>query len=310
VLKFADYFFVLRPILFFPAWTVIMIGYLKINRIGMDSTFRIIYRDTELLWVCLTTAMLMGSGLIVNQLNDKQSDRLNRKLFLIAEGMVRRNIVILESILLFVGAIFISYFISPVLTYLYCIATVFFIVGYNYRPWVLKDRPLGSLIANGLMGVFVFAFGWCLQATSVFDLIRDVSPYFFYNTALYLLTTIPDVEGDRASGKRTLPVQYGIPVTIYLSAAFHGTGIIFSLILKDWMIAIPGIMMIIFYLWMIFKKDLPSVFLSVKLGLFFLAVMVGVFFPVYYLMIILFFILTRWYYKKRFHIIYPSFKTE
>lgn len=308
MLKLADYFFVLRPILFFPAWTVILIGFLK--NTGADLVWPVpcIYWDAGLALVCLSTAMLMGSGLIVNQLQDTQTDRLNKKLFLISEGLVSRRIVVGESVLLCVAAFFISYLVSPLLTVLFLASLMFFIIGYNYRPFHLKDRPWGSLVANGLMGVFVFAFGWILQPLSVFDLIRDASPYFFYNTGLYLLTTIPDIEGDRNAGKNTLAVRYGIPFTVSLAALLHGISVITAFLLGDRILLLPAIILSGLYSVLIIRKNSAMVLRTIKLGLFLLALMAGIFFPLYFAVIVLFFILTRWYYKKRFGIVYPSFK--
>ena len=83
IVKYFDYFFLLRPTLFFAIWVMISIGmYLAhlefetypqwINTVNIKTIF---------LFTSLT--LISGSTFITNQLDDIDSDKENKKLFII-----------------------------------------------------------------------------------------------------------------------------------------------------------------------------------------------------------------------------------
>jgi 4-hydroxybenzoate polyprenyltransferase len=310
LIPFADYFYVLRPVLFFPAWTTTIAGYLAVRNKTAPDWRQIEWWNPDLFWIGCSSAMIMGAGFIINQLQDTDTDRINSKLYFLSDSLIRKKHAVVESVLLLISGMLIAALLSFDLLILYMMAILFFMIGYNYKPFAWKNGVWGSLVANAGMGVFAFAFGWITFPLSLFDFMADVLPYLFYNTALYFLTTIPDAEGDRQTGKRTISVAYGDRTTIVISALWFGLGLFTAVLSNDFNILIPSGFLMPFYFLLVIRQNREWVIRTLKFGLFFFSLMIGFYFPLYIAAIIVFFFITRWYYKKRFNIEYPNFKSS
>jgi 4-hydroxybenzoate polyprenyltransferase len=83
-----DYIFILRPMLFFPGWSTMLAGYFIGTKRQWFPPFEQPANLTEIVLLISGLALLMGSTFILNQLNDIESDRRNRKLFIISDGSV------------------------------------------------------------------------------------------------------------------------------------------------------------------------------------------------------------------------------
>lgn len=303
-----DYFFVLRPILFFPGWTTTLAGYLAANPslkpLGFSNA------DFSLILICISSAMVMGAGFIVNQIKDKESDRVNRKLFFLSEGVTRQKTIVIETWILIIASLTLAAYISWIMLLIHALSLFLITVMYNLQPFALKDKTLGSFMANTFMGTFAFAFGWFISKPS-FDLfIQNALPYVMFNTALYFLTTIPDSEGDKQAQKKTICVVYGIKTTVYWAFTFEIVSILLALRTLDWIILIPSVLSLPFFVNLVIVKNVSTSIRTIKFGLLFFSLTVGIFFPEYIILIILFFFLTRYYYRKRFNMSYPNFKGE
>ena len=164
-LKKLDYFFVLRPMLFFPGWTTLLAGYLISDKatlfFNLSPIKAVPFLEISLL--LLLSAAAMGTSFLLNQLKDIESDLENKKLFIISEGYISKQMAIAETVVLVMLALGLAVLFSRTVIWL----TVGFIVLtgylYNFKPFALKDAPLSSLIANSLMGWFAFALGWAAK---------------------------------------------------------------------------------------------------------------------------------------------------
>lgn len=303
-----DYFFVLRPILFFPGWTTTLAGYLAAKR--SLKPFDLFNADVYLILVCISSAMVMGAGFIVNQIKDKESDRINRKLFFLSEGVTHQRSILVETWILVCSSLVIAAFISWIMLIIHALALLLITVVYNLKPFALKDKAFGSFFANTLMGTFAFMFGWYAADQSFLSFAVNAWPYIFFNTALYFLTTIPDVEGDRQASKKTVCVVYGIRATVYWAFAFEMMAVLLSFHRMDWIMLVTSVLTLPLFIRLILRKNTAAAILTIKFGLLFFSLIVGIFFPGYIFLIILFFFLTRFYYRKRFNMNYPNFKGE
>lgn len=303
-----DYFFVLRPVLFFPGWTTTLAGYLAAKRslepLGLFNA------DSSLVLVCISSAMVMGAGFIVNQIKDKESDRINRKLFFLAEGVTHQRLILIETWILVCLSLAIAAFISWIMLLIHVCALLLITVFYNLRPFALKDKPFGSFFANTLMGTFAFMFGWYTVDQSLVPFIASAVPYIFFNTALYFLTTIPDVDGDRLSAKKTVCVVYGIRKTAYWAFAFEIAAVVISFYSMDRVMLLASALTLPFFIRLLLLHNTASAILTIKFGLLFFSLIISIFFPSYIVLIVLFFFLTRFYYRSRFGMNYPNFKGE
>jgi 4-hydroxybenzoate polyprenyltransferase len=313
-IKYLDYFFVNRPILFFPGWATLLAGYLaathniKLFHLITTDNFYFEFWNPIIFQGLLAFSFAMGSSFILNQICDISSDKKNRKLFLMGEGHISVNHGYIESFILITLSLILSIKIG--LSLLLLMSFFIMITGYfyNYPPFNFKDKPISGLIANMIMGWLAFAIGWTLLVPFNGSLVNHSIPYLFFNTSLYFLTTLPDVEGDTSSKKITFPVKYGFTSTIWISVLFFLLSIVSSIIIGDQFLLLVLILNILFVLNLIRKKNVSTALLVIKTGIFFFCIILSVKFPLFFLAITLLFFFTRFYYKRRFQFDYPSFK--
>jgi 1,4-dihydroxy-2-naphthoate octaprenyltransferase len=310
VIKKLDYFFVLRPMLFFPGWSTLLAGFLINSKSEIVSNTDTILQTNYFLIVSVMIIFgaAMGMSFLMNQLKDIESDRRNNKLFIISEGHITRTAVIIEIILLCLIAVLGGFAISFITGWLILVFIVITGYLYNYRPFILKDRPMGSLTANASMGWMAFALGWTLSRTGSSELILDSIPYLFFNTALYLFTLLPDIDGDRETSKKTLAVLLGMHRIIYGAFLFYSVSFVSSILLKDWQIYFVIVLAFPFFLNTIIKKEKSTTLMATKFSILFFAVMICLKIPAYLILMVSVFFLTRWYFRARFNFDYPNFK--
>ncbi len=306
-----DYIFILRPMLFLPGWSTFLAGYLINSR---SSVFLASYNFLPLDYSAVFAGMAafgaaMGASFLLNQLRDIESDRENKKLFFLADGIISPKAAFLETGIL---TLF-SFSLSAILGVdLFILVLLFFILTgylYNFKPFSLKDRPIGSLLANGLMGALAFACGWLLR-TGHLDgrLITDLFPYLFLNIALYLFTTLPDVEGDRKINKKTLAVILGVRNVIFIALFCFLLSVIFALVNKDIFIGFILFLSAPQFIRLVFFQNVKYTIKTTKYTILFFSLAICLKIPFYALVISGIIVLTKWYYKRRFNYDYPNFK--
>jgi len=160
-----DYFFVLRPTLFYPVWTVFLAGFFVQSKYGMAATNSASnhqFLDTNgiaFIWVGLFLTMLMGAVFILNQIMDRKTDNKNHKLFLIAHGHLTPKAAFIESAVLIVIAVIFAFIFSIKMGVLFL--GILILTGwlYSFEPFKFKDRPLLGLVAAWSL----FNFFWWLD---------------------------------------------------------------------------------------------------------------------------------------------------
>jgi 4-hydroxybenzoate polyprenyltransferase len=302
-----DYFFVLRPMLFFPGWSTMMAGYFIHSKSTWFPAFQFHINHIHLLSVVLGFAMIMGSSFVLNQLKDIESDRKNKKLFIISNGILSTKAVWLEVIILTFFSFLIAFNINIEVGIFF---VLFFIVTgllYNFPPVNMKDRPWGSLLANGLMGWLAFSIGWVSNNSIGFQLIIDSLPYLCFNTALYLFTTLPDRDGDKISGKKTLAVLFNIKNIIYLAFLLYLVGLFVSIWSIDRQALIFYILTLPLFIKTLVGQGVEDTIRATKYGILFFSISICLRWPAYFLMMVTGFFGTKWYFKRRFNFDYPNF---
>lgn len=314
IIALLDYLFVLRPTLFFPVWTVFLIGHWAAFRFdpsasSPDQSF-ILFLDWTDLSVCLLLTCLMGAVFLINQIADVESDRLNKKLFLIANGEISSGAAYIETALLLFIAIVGAFLIRLELALVFLLTLFITGVLYSVAPFHFKNRIWGSILINMMGAPLVFGIGWLANGQIGLNLLFHTLPYATAIGAIFLLTTLPDVEGDRWAGKITFGVRYGISPTVTLALILEALTIILAIAARDWAILIPAMLALSFFVNAARRSNLPAVLLAVRLSVLFISLMVCIRYPLYLFVLILNFYLSKWYYRKRFNLDYPSFKTR
>ncbi|MDZ7413763.1 MAG: UbiA family prenyltransferase [candidate division KSB1 bacterium] len=309
LLRLWDYVFVLRPTLLFPVWTVFLAGHSAQLRFG-HSLARISWRgawDFDYILVALLVTLCLGATFVLNQVADMESDRLNRKLFLLATGELSAGSAAVEVGLLGLTSIGLGFVLKPALGV--ALLGCFLIAGvlYSCRPFVCKDRPYAGLLCNGLGALAVFACGWLVRGKVHSGMWFHALPFVFALWSLYFFTTLPDVEGDRAAGKITIGVLFGPRVSARLALVAEVGTLVSSFLLRDWFIFAPALTALPLFIIAALKGTVAAGVRTTKFGLLFVALAYCYLFPGFLVVLALVFLACKIYYRRRFQINYPSF---
>ena len=171
--------------------------------------------------------LITAAGNVINDYFDVEIDRVNRPDRPIPSGLVRLPAARAYAVTLFLAGILICIFTNEL-----CIAIATFnsllLIGYAAR---LKRTPLIGNIAVSCLAASMFLFGGALAGLPG---LLHVMPFavmtFFAMVARELVKDAEDVDGDMASGAVTIPIRYGIPVTLALAFFSAILGVIASLV--------------------------------------------------------------------------------
>jgi 4-hydroxybenzoate polyprenyltransferase len=266
------------------------------------------YNAAYILYIGLFT-MLMGGIFVLNQIEDVESDRLNNKLYLIAQGHISATRAYAETGLLIGLPILTLVLVRRDLAVVACLAALIMGWLYSCSPFRLKDRPIGGLMANVAGGSIVFSFGWMITGRPDTQMLLHGIPYVLGLVAVYFFTTIPDMGGDRAANKITVAVRYGAAPVLMAGLVTDVLAIIASALMRDWVILCPTLLVLPFFINARVVGSVDSVLRTNKFATLFLSLIICIRFPAYLALITFVFFLSKWYYKVRFNINYPSFRT-
>lgn len=311
-MKIFDHVFLMRPVLFIPGWATLLAGHTMARK--SDSAIAVLfYPKSELvLWnpglftTILAFTFAMGGSFVLNQICDIDSDRVNNKLFLIGNHTVSIRAGIILAVFLLAFSSIISFFINNYVFFsilLFIILTAFL---YNVAPFALKNKPWWGLFANVLMGWLAFASGWLSVSTKPIDLFVTSLPFVFYNTGLYFLTLLPDMAGDSASNKDTFAVRYGEQTALWTGLLFFAFTLFVSVALHNQFMIVVCLMNVPFWIRLIFHRTIEYAFTTCKIGITIFALSVCFYYPFFFVSLALVFVASRYYYKKRFNLQYPT----
>ncbi len=311
IVKLFDYVFVLRPTLFFPVWTVYAAGYFAYHRFapaGMNGATRGLAWNSICLLGFLT--LLMGSAYILNQICDRETDARNHKLFLIAQQHISLPVAWGEMIVLAAIGMIAAYWHSAEMAILFAIIFLCTGIFYSVAPFQWKDHPFWGLFANACGAVLIFTAGWWSVEVESLLALRHALPYALAVGAVYLYTTLLDVEGDAETNKLTFGVKYGWRSTIFAGAILQWCATALALWVQDPIILYPALVAAPFFLWATLKQRHGDVARAIKMPILFLALAICWKVWQYLLVLAFVFFFSKWYYQRRFGLKYPSLRAE
>jgi 4-hydroxybenzoate polyprenyltransferase len=304
-----DYLFVLRPILLVPAWTMLLAGHYRAQLASAAVKPGWNWYLPKDLWVTIALySALMGAVYIVNQIFDVETDRLNKKLFLVSEGYVSKKAVSIEAAVLMAAAFTVSYryFSAPYLLFVIFSATLGLL--YSVPPFKLKARPFLDMLANGIgYGLLAFATGWLSRGTYSKEIILSAMPYVLAVSAVYLNTTIPDYASDKATGNVTTGVFLGGKATVWMALAFMAASLGASVYLDDKLCLVASGCALPLFIMAAFTQKMRWVMLAYQAGSLVLVMLIGLVYPVFFVMLLVTYMALKYYHKWRFKMNYPKF---
>lgn len=309
-LKPFDYLFILRPTLFFPIWIITLAGYSAYFTVNETAVWWKTTIDWRIFFNFCILTLAAGATFIFNQLQDVETDKDNKKLFLISEEYVRPDLAKIIAIVL-TGISLLLFLIQDFQLFL-VLLMLLLVWGYcyNYQPFVWKDKAIMGIIANLLGGVFLFLIGWIMAGDFQLWALIQMIPYILAWGAVALLTTIPDKEGDAKHDKNTFAVKFGGKVTIWLATSWLVVGFIIGLKIQDPIITHPTMLALPLFIIMAFTLKKEWVLRSIRFPLLFLAIILCAQFPYFFLVILINYYVAKFYYINRFNLDYPTFKVE
>jgi 4-hydroxybenzoate polyprenyltransferase len=301
-MKLLDFIFAARPMLHLPIWSIYLVALYYHHQLS-GGRFRVTH-----LVILVSLSLLAAGAYYINQVYDRDSDAINRKLGFLQAGLLTEKDLmrayLVVSVVPVIMGLFYSFFITGVFLQV-------FVLGYLYScpPLRLKDRPFWGLFANA------YAFGFLGPLTVMPELTLhnigllgwDNPIYFFLVVAsVYLLTTLPDRAGDRATGKRTLSVLLTPSSVKLLALLLMLLGAYVAYRSNYLTLACIALVSALPVLLSIFTSTPSLELFATKFPILLLTILAGYLYPVYLLFIIVLMMVTRIYYRRRFNIIYPK----
>lgn len=321
--KFLDCFFLLRIPLLAPVWTIFLLGWITGTEPLMPGgrfTTALTATFFNQAWLMLAGfSLIVASIYVVNQIVDIESDRINHKLFLLPHGFVSIRTAWILAFACAISGFIIAASKDMVFVAIFA-ASLFLGYCYNLPPFSLKNHAWGGVIANAAgHGFLTFIAGWyCSKYPSVLTpelikngLISAIAPALA-NGAVFLATTIPDAEGDAKTGKQTFCVKFGPKPTARVSALLCAGACISAFFMEHhfWVMLLPSCISLFFFIYFAITLKIKFAFKAFKWPVFLLSSAVTLYVPEYGLLILITFFGSKLYYKWRFNIDYPTFKSQ
>lgn len=288
----------LRPTLFLPLWIFFLLG-------AHHAEGRVSF------WAACTFVlytMLMGGVYIFNQIVDRESDKKNKKLFLLSDGLIPIKRAYIEMGILFAIALFGS-FILGVNIFVAFLISLFLGITYSLPPVETKGKPFLDIVWNASgYGVLAFVVGWFSVAEPSKAIFVTAIPYFFAVSAVFVNTTIPDIEGDKDEGKVTTGVFLGKKNTLLLGVILDLVAIIMSYFLgeKGYICLIGAGLAFPIFLFAYIKQTKKSILFSFRAIPGILAIIVFFITPIIIPLFVVVLGVEKSYYKKKFNLDYPA----
>jgi 4-hydroxybenzoate polyprenyltransferase len=288
-----------------PVWLFLLLG----GWFGMGG-------PTEALWCIplrlagafINFTLLLSGVYLQNQIVDRESDKLNRKLFLISEGIIPLGRAKWICALLYIVPVGLS-LLWGMEHFLVFVCSALLGLAYNTPPLQFKARPLLDVLSNGIgNGVLNMLAGYTAVATTtaLAEFEPQVTiPYALAVGAVFTSTAIPDIEGDRKSGAHGTAVWLGEAGAAWLAVALMAAAGVYAYIgnatiaLIGALASLPG-----FILAAIVRRRRLHI-LAYQWSTICFALITGYLFPWFLIFLPVVIFITRWYYRNRFSLRYP-----
>ena len=176
---------------------------------------------------------MMGwiAGLYLSDYLDRNLDSIQKPHRPIPSGRIKPKEAIIVGALFALTGFFLTFFLT-----LYNVILVFVVaVLVFFYTNISKSHGFSGNVNRGLVTMAAYFFG--IFATGVS--LSSIPPYVWllsivflvHDTNSNLVGAIRDIEGDKKGGYRTIPVKYGVKISIYISLLLTAVWLPLSLIL-------------------------------------------------------------------------------
>jgi geranylgeranylglycerol-phosphate geranylgeranyltransferase len=201
--KLNAYFALTRPLNFTITFFVVIVGAI------ICATE--VYSINIILMAALSAAVTATAGNVVNDIYDKESDKINHPERPLAKGIISDNEAWAAYFILTLLAVLMSAFINQVA---FAIVVLTSVLLYRYSIRLKRIPLLGNITIAYLTGL-AFVYGG-VAVNNVIDAFIPAVFAFMINLIRELIKDIQDIEGDKTTGLVTFPIKFGTQVTIIL----------------------------------------------------------------------------------------------
>lgn len=254
----------------------------------------------------------MGGVYILNQIMDIETDRANKKLFLLSAGYVPRTTAYIEMAVLWLVACLLSLRFGGVF-FIFILMSILMGIMYSLPPIKLKGKPILDTLANGIgYGMINFAIGWLLFREFDVAMFGRFLPYFLSISAVFINTTIVDIEGDKKADDITTGVFVGANVAHVVSMIIMAAAIVSAYVQRDYICLIPAAASFPLFVYTAVyvsknnRVDRKATIASFRLPGLLFTLITAVLYPVYFVVLVIILVAMRIYYKQRFGMTYPT----
>ncbi|MCK5407916.1 MAG: hypothetical protein KAJ37_10690, partial [Candidatus Krumholzibacteria bacterium] len=178
---------------------------------------------------------------------------------------------------------------------------------YSLPPIRLCARPFLDMLANAVgYGGGAFAIGFGAYQSSAAEAITNTIPYVLLVASTFLHTTILDVEGDKASDKISTTVVIGERRSANLAAFFHLLAILAAFATANFIALIITGLSLPAAIYALKTGTRPASATLIQVNTLVVAAVAIFFWPVFGAILVPLVLLARFYYRRRFGIIYPG----
>jgi geranylgeranylglycerol-phosphate geranylgeranyltransferase len=198
---------ILRPVNALVAGLAAVLAYFIASGTLIPETFALI----------VIVFLITAGGNTINDYFDVAIDRVNRPDRPIPSGEINTVQAGFLAIVLFSCGILLSVFTNPLC---FTIAVFNALLLYLYAARLKRMLFIGNM-AVSYLSASIFLFGGAFYGIEGIEKVAAIAIMtFFAMLSRELLKAAEDVKGDAAAGALTLPVEYGIRVTVFLSLLF------------------------------------------------------------------------------------------
>lgn len=213
--KFKAYIFLLRPINFIITFFVVIVG--AIISVKEEYSFYII------LMAAFSASLTAAAGNVINDIYDKEPDKINHPDRPLATGIVSVKNAWAEYFILTFLAVLLSTFINQTA---FTIVVLTSILLYLYSIRLKKVPLLGNITVAYFTGL-AFVYGG-VAVNNVTDAFIPAIFAFMINLIRELIKDIEDIEGDKKVGLTSFPIKFGTKAAIILVTSITSVLIVFT----------------------------------------------------------------------------------
>lgn len=300
-----DFVFLLRPAVMVPLWLFLVHGSRLAS--GPESVWSPTLLPTvRTILALVSMSPMLGGAYILNQIADIETDRLNDKLFLLPRGIISVRAARFELAAVWVLALAAALAL-PVRFALVLAASLLLSVTYSNRPVRAKTRAPLDLLWNAVgFGALGAAAGWTASGGTLGAHALPAVAYVLAVAGITASTTIPDLEGDEATGLSTTVSKLGERATSLLTLILLGAALVVGVIAREPvavlgpLLSLPGLVRA----HVSGRRRDRTLGNQMSVGVF--GLLVCIWSPYLLVMLVGVFAVSRAYYRTRFGISYPG----